>query len=124
MDGESRSKYLYNEEKRMEYLRRFEKIGFDALEYFDRCLQSWPDPDFTHRENKSKEDEVLEAQFTETRRLSKTDPAGSLQFMAKRNSSKPFQLLTKEIMSPYTNVGAEFDEPYIAPVKEERSERG
>ena len=38
MEEESRHKYLYHEDKRLEFLRRFDKIGLDALDYFDQCL--------------------------------------------------------------------------------------
>lgn len=40
--SESFHKYLGHEDKRLEYVRQYESIGLDALEYFEKCLSSWP----------------------------------------------------------------------------------
>ena len=42
VDEESRHKYLYHEDRRLEHLRHFDNIGLDALEYLEKCLNSWP----------------------------------------------------------------------------------
>ena len=42
MDEESHHKYLYKENKRRVYMRQFDRSGLDALEYFEKCLESWP----------------------------------------------------------------------------------
>ena len=42
IDEESRQRFLYNEERRLEYMRCFDRIGLDALVYFEKCLESWP----------------------------------------------------------------------------------
>ena len=42
IDEESRHRFLYNEERRLEYMRYFDRIGLDALVYFEKCLESWP----------------------------------------------------------------------------------
>ena len=44
IDEESQFKFANNENRRLDYMRGFDEIGLDALEYFEKCLESWPDP--------------------------------------------------------------------------------
>ena len=38
---------MNNEDRRVDYMRNFDDIGLDALQYFEKCLESWPDPNMT-----------------------------------------------------------------------------
>ena len=48
IDEESQHKYRDHETRRIEYMRNFDDIGLDALQYFEKCLDSWPDPIMAH----------------------------------------------------------------------------
>lgn len=46
MDEESHHKHLYQEDKRLVYMRRYDRIGLDALIDFEKCLDAWPNQGF------------------------------------------------------------------------------
>ena len=42
MDEESHTKYYGQEDKRLNYMRQYDKIGLQALTDLEKCLESWP----------------------------------------------------------------------------------
>lgn len=92
IDEESRHRFLYNEERRLEYMRGFDRIGLDALVYFEKCLESWP---FQGGDN----DQAMTPQQMLTRGLSQIT-AGIKINLGGRTTSKE----TKDRCSLNTNL--------------------
>ena len=45
MEEESRHRFLFDSEKRrLNHMRLYDRVALEALEYFEKCLSSWPDP--------------------------------------------------------------------------------
>lgn len=42
MDIDSYTKFPAHDKRRIEYRKQFDYIGFDALNYFQKSLDSWP----------------------------------------------------------------------------------
>lgn len=42
MDEESHNKYHSKEYKRRQFMQEYDRSGLDALTYFEKCLESWP----------------------------------------------------------------------------------
>ena len=42
IESESHHKYHGQSERRLDYIRQYDEIGLEALNYFEKCLDSWP----------------------------------------------------------------------------------
>ena len=60
MDEESRHKFLYHADRRIDFMRQFDHIALDALHYFDLCLVSWPDQSSQPNPQKEGDDNIEE----------------------------------------------------------------
>ena len=52
-DEQSRIKFNSNPEQRLEYLSQYEHIGFQALDQFLECLETWPNQLIGKEENQN-----------------------------------------------------------------------
>ena len=64
MDEESHHKYLYHADRRIDFMRQYDGIGLNALEYFEKCLLSCPDPNLTLNQQRHETLQKLHRQST------------------------------------------------------------
>ena len=87
MDEISHQKYHQKETKRRTFMQHYDKIGLDALQYFEKSLKSWPNQGLNSLERRGTERRTFNRNTVSSRN---GGVANSIATITKEPGTSPF----------------------------------